>query len=265
MERLISSLQNPKIKISLGLKNRKNRDLSGTFLIEGYREVKRALDADRTIDLLFFCPEFFLGENEEKILKRCPECYRCTKKVFAKISYRDRPDGLIAIAKQEHRSLKDLVLRENPFLAIAESIEKPGNLGTILRSSDAAGTDGLIVCDPKTDIHNPNVVRASVGTLFTQQVIEAGAEETIRFLQEKKIPIIAATPHARKEYTELEFKGPVAIAFGTEQYGLSEKWFTDACLSVKIPMLGDADSLNVASATTILLYEVVRQRRHLRR
>jgi TrmH family RNA methyltransferase len=180
------------------------------------------------------------------------------------MSYRDRPDGLIAIAPQQHMTLKQLDAKfkpqKPPFLVVAEAIEKPGNLGTILRSSDAVGVDGLIVCDRCTDIHNPNVVRASVGTLFTVPVVEAGGQETLDYLKQKGIAIIAATPGAQVEFTHVDLSGPVAIAVGTEQLGLSDKWLSQATTCVRIPMLGVADSLNVAMATTLLLYEVLRQR-----
>ena len=220
------------------------------------------MDAKREIETIFYCPGFFLGGNEEKLVAdaHC-DAYCCSQEVFTKISYRDRPDGVLAIAPQKHFQLNELRLAELPFLLIAESIEKPGNLGTILRSCDAAGVDTVIVCDPTTDIHNPNVVRSSVGTLFTQTVLIADSQETVYFLKTHQISIVAATPHAQGEFTEANFKVPLAIAMGTEQYGLSEIWMKEATIQVRIPMFGVADSLNVASATTLLLYEVVRQRR----
>ncbi|MDE3045414.1 MAG: RNA methyltransferase [Verrucomicrobiota bacterium] len=257
----ITSLQNPKVKEVVRLRERKERDETGRFLIEGYRELKRAIDAGRTIETLFICPSFYLGTNEPALIQQTGvQPIECTEKVFAKLSYRDRPDGLLAIAPQTHLSLRDLQLKKVPFLVIAESIEKPGNLGTILRSADAAGVDAVIVCDPTTDIHNPNVVRSSVGTLFTVPVIEATSEETLRFLKEKGIAIAAATPHAKLEFTKADLTVPVALAVGTEQYGLSDAWMKQADIQVRIPMFGAADSLNVASATTLVLYEVVRQR-----
>lgn len=257
----ITSLQNPKVKEVVRLRDRKERDETGHFLIEGYRELKRAIDAGRKIETLFICPAFFLGTNEQALIKQTHvEPIECTEEVFAKLSYRDRPDGLLAIAPQTHLTLRDLKLKQVPFLVIAESIEKPGNLGTILRSADAAGVDAVIVCDPTTDIHNPNVVRSSVGTLFTVPVIEASSDETLRFLKEKGISLIAATPHAKLEFTQANLTIPVALAVGTEQYGLSEAWMKQADIQVRIPMFGVADSLNVASATTLVLYEVVRQR-----
>lgn len=267
---LLSSLQNPKIKQTVKLRDRDERDESDLFLIEGYRELLRAIGAKRKIDTLFICPELFLGENEETLISQVASqkdvaLYRCDEKVFRKISYRDRPDGLLAIAPQSHLTLEDLGRliknKPSPLIIVAEAIEKPGNLGTILRSSDAVGLDGVIVCDRCTDIHNPNVVRASVGTLFTLPVVEAKGDETLTWLREKGFNILAATPHAEIEFTEADLKGPLAIAVGTEQLGLSERWMKSADLQVKIPMRGVADSLNVAMATTLLLYEALRQRR----
>ena len=188
----------------------------------------------------------------------------CHAKVFKKLSYRDRPDGLVAVARQMKKTLRDVISvvasKKDPFLIIAEAIEKPGNLGTILRSADAAGVDAVIVCDRCTDIYNPNVVRASVGTLFTIPVVEATSAEVIVWLRRHKIKIVSATPSAKEEFTQSDLTGGVAIAVGTEQLGLSEHWMQAADIKVRIPMHGVADSLNVATATTLLLYEVVRQK-----
>ena len=261
----ITSLQNPRIKEAVKLRERRDRDQSGLFLIEGYRELKRAIDAGRKVQCLLYCPELFLGENEQELIEKSGAlALSCTPEVFAKISYRDRPDGLLAIAPQVHLGLKELHLSSTPFLVIAESIEKPGNLGTILRSCDAAHVDGVIVCDPTTDIHNPNVVRSSVGTLFTLPVVEASLEETLAFLGQHQIHIVAATPHAKQTHIEADLTKPIAIAVGTEQYGLSPALMNLSDCQVRIPMLGVADSLNVASATTLMLYEVLRQRHLLR-
>lgn len=269
----LSSLQNPRIKQLVKLRDRSERDKTGHFLIEGYRELLRAVDANHVVEELFICPALFLGSNENslvaRIVKKGAVLYTCEEAVFRKISYRDRPDGLIALAPQTHLNLSTLddLLRNKPvpFLVIAEAIEKPGNLGTILRSSDAVGLDSLIVCDRCTDIHNPNVVRASVGTLFTVPVVEAKGEETLQWLKAKQIAIVAATPSAHHEFTDVDLSGPVAIAVGTEQLGLSERWMKQSDIQVRIPMYGIADSLNVAMATTLLLYEVLRQRRAKRR
>jgi RNA methyltransferase, TrmH family len=261
---ILTSLQNPKMKQAIALRNRKDRDETALFLIEGYRELLRYLENGGKPFELFYCPELFLGTNEgaliDKTSKAGGRLYECSSAVMRKLSYRDRPDGLVAVAPQVHRSLVDLQLGKTPFLVVAEAIEKPGNLGTILRSSDASGVEGLILCDKCTDIYNPNVVRASVGTLFTVPVFEAGSKETIAWLKERKIGIIAATPHAKSEFTQTNFTGPVAIVVGTEQLGLSKLWMDSADIQVSIPMMGAADSLNVATATTLLLYEVLRQR-----
>lgn len=262
---LITSLQNAKVKEAVRLRERRERDKSSLFLIEGYRELLRFAESGRVAVTLFICPSLFLGENEQALIERLKlggaSVLECSEDVFRKISYRDRPDGLLGVAKQEHKSLKDIGTRENSFLVVAESIEKPGNLGTILRSCDAAGVDGLILCDKCTDLHNPNVVRASVGTLFTVPVYEAKSSETLTWLKQHGIKIVAATPHAEVEFTKADFTGPVCIAIGTEQLGLSKQWMEQADIRVKIPMCGMADSLNAAMATVLMMYEVLRQRR----
>lgn len=264
----ITSVQNPRIKQVVNLRNRPEREESGTFIIEGYRELFRAIENGQVVQTLYFCPSLFLGSNEGALIDKAArygaQVLSCSEKVFRKISYRDRPDGLLAVGLQKHLHLNDLegrlAKKEAPFLVVAEAIEKPGNLGTILRSSDAVGVDGLIVCDRCTDIFNPNVVRASVGTLFTVPVVEAEGEETLAWLKKQGIKILAATPSASLEYTKVDMQGPLAIAVGTEQLGLSKKWMSEADLQVRIPMHGVADSLNVAMATTLLLYEALRQR-----
>jgi TrmH family RNA methyltransferase len=257
----ITSGQNPKIKQLLSLRDRKERDASGLFLIEGFRELERAVRGGVQLEALFICPELFLGTNEEDLIRRAQLTpYELPPFLFEKISYRDRPDGLIAIAHQMKHRLGDLKVGKMPLFVIAESIEKPGNLGTILRSADGAGVDGVIVASPRTDIYNPNTVRASVGTLFTQPVVMATSEETLAFLKERGITVVAAMPEAQVTYTDADFRQPLAIVVGTEQIGLSSLWTQKASLMVRIPMHGVADSLNVGVAAALLLYEVVRQR-----
>ncbi len=265
----ITSLQNPKVKKALQLTERRSRNGTRRFLIEGYRELKRALEAGVVVETLFICPKFFLGSNEQALIDQArvlnADIFICKEAVFQKLSYRDRPDGLTGVAVQMQQTLRDLNKRlgakQDPFLVIAEAIEKPGNLGTILRSADAAGADAVIVCDRCTDIYNPNVVRASVGTLFTIPVVEASTSDTFSFLQERRIKIVAATPSAQEEFTDADLTGGIAIAVGTEQLGLTQKWMSASSIQVRIPMYGVADSLNVATATTLLLYEAAFQRR----
>ncbi len=261
----ITSLTNPKIKMVVKLRQRSHRDDAGLMLTEGFREINRALQHGYRPTMLFYCEELWLKhEHEPLIVQQCAElgahCFACTRPVFEKIAYRERPDGLLAVGPQIACTLADLNLPENALLLVCESIEKPGNLGTMLRSADASGAAAVIVCDPCTDIHNPNVVRASTGTLFTLPVAVADAETTVAWLKEHGFSILAATPHAEKMYFEQDLTGRVALCLGSEQYGLSDRFMKDAGLRVRIPMLGVADSLNVSAAATILLSEVVRQR-----
>lgn len=260
----ISSLQNPRIKQLVKLRDRRPRDEAGVFLVEGYREIRRALEKKVALQELYFSPGWFLGENEPALLAEAEAAgaglFELSRDAFAKVAYRERPDGLLAVAPQWQRSLADLTLPPIPFLLVVEAIEKPGNLGTILRSADAAGCDAVIVCDPVTDIFNPNVVRASTGVLFSVPLVVAESARVQSWLEEKKVRTVATTPGATKIYSEADLGGPLAVVMGSEQYGLSEFWLKHADLSVRIPMAGQADSLNVAMATLITLFEAVRQR-----
>ncbi|HTO02514.1 MAG TPA: RNA methyltransferase, partial [Opitutus sp.] len=219
---------------------------------------------------LYFSPDWFLGENEIALINQAEaagaQLFELTKDAFAKVAYRERPDGLLAVAPQWRRSLADLEAARSPestkppFLLVVEAIEKPGNLGTILRSADAAGCDAVIVCDPVTDIFNPNVVRASTGVLFAVPLVVEESANVLHWLKEKAIRTVATTPAAEKLYTDTDLRGPLAIVMGSEQYGLSEFWLKHCDQPVRIPMAGQADSLNVAMATIITLFEAVRQR-----
>lgn len=269
-EQLITSAQNPRVKDVLKLRDKKDRDQTQTFIIEGYRELLKGVGGGVCLKTLFYSPSLFLGQNENALIDDIRslgvEVIEVSAKVFQRFSYRDRPDGLLAVAFQTHLELCDLNYKikkgSASFFLVAESIEKPGNLGSILRSADAAGVDALFVCDRCTDIHNPNVVRASTGTLFTVPVIETSSREAIDWLKSHGIKIVAATPTGTQVYTEEDLKGSVAVAVGTEQLGLSKEWMMAADAELKIPMHGVADSLNVAAATTLLVYEVLRQRQN---
>ena len=262
----LTSLANPKVKHVVKLRQRSHRDEAGQMLVEGYRECKRALDNAYQPEMLFFCEELYLKNlNEPEIVRQCQErgaeLYACSKAVFEKMAYRERPEGLLIVGPQCSRKLADLNLPAHALVVVAESIEKPGNLGTILRSADAAGVHAVIVCDRCTDVHNPNVVRASTGTLFSLPVVETSSAEALAWLRLNKINILAASPHAEKDYTDVDLRPGTAIVVGAEQYGLSSLWMKEADTKVRIPMHGQADSLNVATATTILMFEAVRQRR----
>ena len=261
----ISSVQNPKVKQVVRWRDRPDRDDSQVVLAEGYRALVRALAGGYRMDEVFVCPEFFPGqEHEESLLEQLraqgAKLIRVAPAAFTKMAYRDRPEGLLGVGPQLHRALADLALSKCPFLLVAEQIEKPGNLGTMMRSSDAVKVDGLVLCDSKTDLYNPNVVRASTGNLFTLPVAEATTAETIPWLKSKGIRILATSPHVDTLYTQVNLAEPVAVVVGAEQYGLTRPWLEQADLVVRLPMLGEADSLNVATATAVMLYEVLRQR-----
>jgi TrmH family RNA methyltransferase len=260
----ITSLQNPRIKHLVKLRKRSVREKEQQFLIEGFRECLRAIENGWPVEEFYFCRDLFLGENEEELLKVLDEknvpLFSCTESVFRKMAYRDRPDGLIALAPQHHFSLNELADLENPFLLVLVGIEKPGNLGTMLRSADGAGVDAVIVADSVTDVFNPNTVRASVGTLFTVPVLESTFAECDEWFRDQGIPLLAATPHTDRSLYQSNLKGPVAIVMGSEMLGLSDQWLNRCEVQVALPMYGVADSLNVSTCAAIMLYEVVRQR-----
>jgi TrmH family RNA methyltransferase len=276
----ITSLQNPRVKQLVKLRERRDRDEAGLFLVEGYREIRRALEKGVRPKELYFSPDWFLGENEPALIEQAREAgaqlFELSKDAFAKVAYRERPDGLLVVAPQWKKTLADLDVGRglsptsgdvghkarptDAFYLVVESIEKPGNLGTILRSADAAGCDAVIVCDAVTDIFNPNVVRASTGVLFSVPVVVAESTAVHAWLKAKGIRTAATTPNTTNIYTETDLRGPLAVVMGSEQYGLSEFWMKGADVLVRIPMAGQADSLNVAMATIITLFEAVRQR-----
>jgi RNA methyltransferase, TrmH family len=260
----ISSLGNPRIRRVVKLRQRSHRDELGLLLVEGYREIKRALDNRHMPLELFFCPACFQGTNEHALLERCrnggARLFECTEPVFRKIAYRERPEGLLALAPRVGWKLSDVPVQPDALILVAESVEKPGNLGTLLRSADGAGVHAVLVCDRCTDLNNPNVVRASIGTLFSLPVVETTSDDALAWLHRHRIRTFAATPHAEQLYTDADMTRASAIVVGAEQVGLSDRWLNAATDRVRIPMGGQSDSLNVAAATTLLLYEAVRQR-----
>lgn len=260
----VTSPQNPRIKGLVRLRDRRERDRTGTFLVEGFRELHRAIEGGVELQTLFVCPDLYLGSNEEGLVAAArsagAEVIEVAESPFRKASYRDRPEGLIAIASQFEHSLESLEVGSEPLLLVVEAIEKPGNLGTMLRTADAAGAGGVIVCDPTTDPFNPNVVRASIGTLFTVRLAVASTRDAIEWLQDRGIRTVATTPDTSLGYTEADLTGGVAVVVGSEQYGLSDQWLAAADARVRIPMRGRADSLNAAMAAGVVLFEAVRQR-----
>ncbi len=260
----IESLQNTRVKNAVRLNEARERAIQKRTLIEGYRPLLRAVENGYPLEEVYFCPALFLGENEPALLERAAQAGAALIEVheepLRKMTYRNRPEGLLALAPIIRRTLETHVPNTHGFYLIVERIERPGNLGTIFRSADAAGVDGIVVCDPQTDAFNPEVIRASIGTVFTTPMFEARSADTLSWCRRHKLQIVAATPHTEQLYTAADLTTPLAIVVGAEKVGLSKVWLTEADLQVRIPMLGQADSLNVATATTLLLYEVVRQR-----
>lgn len=260
----ITSLQNPRVKNLVRLRERRHRDRERSFVIEGFRELTRAAAAGIAIREIYTCPDLFLGSNEPALVARIvetgSELVELGADAFRKASYRDRPEGLLGVADQFDTRLESRRWGADPLLLVVEAIEKPGNLGTMMRTADAAGAAAVIVCDPTTDPFNPNVVRASLGTLFTVPVMVATAHETIHALGQAGIRTVATTPTAAEALWALDLTGPVAIVVGSEQYGLSDIWLDAADHRGRLPMAGSADSLNAAMAAGIALFEAVRQR-----
>lgn len=260
----ITSATNPRIKALVRLRKRRERDSLGRFLIEGFRELTRAVDAGITLDELYVARGLFLGHNEDELVARIARTGTAIHEVgdapFQRASYRDRPEGLLAVARQFPAAISDLDLSGNPLVLVAEAIEKPGNLGTMLRTADAAGVSSVIVADPTTDPFNPNVVRASLGTLFTVPIAVTDSATAIETLKSHGVTILAATPDGAVAHHSVDLTGAVALVVGSEQYGLSQDWLEAADRRIAIRMPGAVDSLNTAMAAGILLFEAVRQR-----
>lgn len=252
----ITSTANPKIKWLYSLHTNSTRRREGVFVVEGAKEIASALEAGYEPQSLFICPDIY-GHEVPKITE---EMYTISKECFAKVAYRIGSDGLIAVFKAKSKTLEELNFGENPFFLIVESVEKPGNLGAIIRTADGAHVDAVIVCDERTDVYNPNVIRSSVGTVFTKQVVAASNADVYDFLQKHEItPYGALLSEESKTYTDVDLSISSAVVLGTEHEGLSEFWQQRA-QPIIIPMLGSNDSLNVSNAAAVLAYEAVRQR-----
>jgi TrmH family RNA methyltransferase len=263
----ITSLNNARIKSVVRLNNRRQRDARRLTVVEGQREVLRALQAGVVPLEAYVCPHLIAGTDAYDALRRLAETgatqlFEVTPAIFEKIAYRGGSGGLLLVVPYMEHSLDALEELASPFLVVIDGAEKPGNVGAILRTADAAGVDGLILtgADSATDIHNPNVIRASLGAAFTVPVYSLGAEDAIVWLGKHEIKIVAATPEAEGLYTDESMEGGVAILLGSEAFGLSETWLKAADQRVRIPMFGKVDSLNLSVSTALLLYEVVRQR-----
>ncbi|WP_165020170.1 TrmH family RNA methyltransferase [Dysgonomonas sp. ZJ279] len=261
MER-ITSLQNPKIKNIVKLAKNKERHEQNLFIIEGARELSLALSAGYIIESVYVCPELFTKTDYPDVLNSVGEnkVIEVSQAVFDKVAYREGSDGLLTLARPKAHDLNNLKLSDNPFIIVLEAVEKPGNLGAILRTADAAQIDAVIICDPTTDLYNPNAIRSSVGCSFTVQTAICTSHEALGFLKEKNIKSYAAELQASQWYQDTDFTQPSAIIMGTEADGLTTTWLNNADARIKIPMRGKIDSLNVSVSTAVLTFEAMRQR-----
>ena len=264
MRETITSPQNPKIKNLKKLDKSSERREQNLILIEGLREVILAHRAGYEITALYICEEVIKDQEEYK-LSELPKAileraFYLSTAIYNTVAYRETTEGIIATAKPKDLSLTSLKLSDKPLILVIEAVEKPGNLGAMLRTCDAAAVDAVIVCDPKTDAYNPNAIRSCVGTVFTNQIALCTTPEAIKFLNEKGITTFAAELSATKAHYQQDFKQGTAIVVGTEATGLSDEWISGANEKIKIPMLGQIDSLNVSVSAAVLLFEARRQR-----
>jgi TrmH family RNA methyltransferase len=263
----VTSAQNAKIKALLALQEKSRaRKEAGLFVVEGRRELGHCLDAGFRPRTLFVCPEIIPPEELQPLLDKAealnPDCIlvEIPAELYRKVAYREGTEGILAEAEQRERTLDSLELSDNPLIVVLESVEKPGNLGAVLRSADAAGADAVILCDPLTDLYNPNLIRASLGGIFTCQVAAAAGPDVIAWLKARGIRILTAQLQDSEWYYATEMTGPTALVMGTESTGLTDPWRRAAHAHIRIPMLGRLDSLNVSVSAAILLFEAVRQR-----
>lgn len=262
MEKILS-ISNDRVKnvVKLTEKSRERKS-QGLFVIEGARELSIALSCGYQTDSVFVCFDLFQKSDYPQVLDTIAKdkTVEVSLQVFQKMAYREGSDGIIALVKPKNHGLNNLRLSENPFLIILETVEKPGNLGAILRTADAAQADAIIICDPLTDVYNPNVIRSSIGCLFSVQTAVCSSKEAFDWLKEKRIKSFAAELQSATFYQNLDFTSPSAVVMGTEADGLSDFWLKNADEHVKIPMRGKIDSLNVSVSTAILTFEAMRQR-----
>ena len=272
----ITSTQNARIKFARSLQKASSRIKEKLFVIEGRREIRLAMIAGYKFHTLFVCPEVALKNIDDSsgqgvkylapwsdiidIIKDHAPVVETTAGVFRKLAYREGSDGLMAIAHQKRLSLGDIELSVNPLILVAESFEKPGNLGAILRTADAAGIDAVLICDPTTDLFNPNVVRSSLGSLFTNRIVCCTSKEAVAWLKSRNIRIYTTALSASVSYHLVDYTGPAAIVSGAEATGISRIWEDNSDAKIIIPMFGMVDSMNVSAATAIVVYEALRQR-----
>ena len=261
---LLSSVANPRVKAAASLRERRERDRTGLTLVDGARELARALDAGADVAEAFICEPLLAGPDARAALDRMAAhgttIHSVTEPVFAKLAFGERAEGVVAVVHIPSLALAELAVPNDPLVVVLEGIEKPGNIGAVLRSADGAGVDALIVAGARTDPFNPNAIRASAGTIFHAHLAAASTSSTLAWLRERGLRIVATRVDADRLYTDVDLTGPLVIAFGAETDGLSAAWSDSDVEAVRLPMLGIADSLNVSVSAAILLYEARRQR-----
>jgi TrmH family RNA methyltransferase len=261
---VITSKQNPRVKDAVRLRTGSERRERRRFLIDGLREIERAIAADVP------CVEAFVRDDSaeapgcksaiDAVRKSGAEIFLVSGDVYTKLAFGERDDGIVVVAETPTRTLNDLQLPEKPLVAVIEGVEKPGNIGAILRSADAAGVDAVIVADGRTDLYNPNTIRASLGTVFRPNVCETASTDALAWLRSQELTIVAARPDAKQLYTDVDYASGIAIVLGSEAEGLTGAWTATNITPIRLPMHGIADSLNVSTTAAVLFYEALRQR-----
>ncbi len=262
---VLSSTKNPRLRAAIALRERRARDEAGLTLVDGARELARALAGGAVVVEVFVASDRLSAAGEDAVARAAAggaAVVAVTGPVLDRLAYGDRSEGVVATVRVPDVSLESLLLPADPLVVVLEGVEKPGNLGAVLRSADAAGADAVIAADPRTDLFNPNAIRASLGTVFTVPIAAGSSDDVRRRLLRDGIRVIAARVDAPLEYTDADLRGPLAIVLGSEAGGLTDAWAGDGMLAVRLPMLGVADSLNVSVTAAVLLYEARRQRGH---
>lgn len=253
-ENVITSLQNARVKRLVQLQQKSSeRRRSGLFVVEGQRELMHCVEAGYEVEDVYYCPELCEAPS-------VGNPFAVSATVYEKIAYRGSTEGLIATVRERRLALSDLSLPEQPLIMVLESVEKPGNLGAVLRSADAAKADAVVICDPLTDLYNPNLIRASLGAVFSVPIVACSSEDCIAFLKQRNIQILTAQLQDSSLYYDTDMRRATALVMGTESTGLTDVWRQAADAHIRIPMLGRMDSLNVSVSAAILLFEAVRQR-----
>lgn len=263
IEDRITSLQNPKVKNTILLQKHKERLSQNLFVVEGAKEIEKALKMNYTIDTLFYCPEIINRNQLESLFKEnnVSHLFEVSISVFQKMAYRENSGGMIMLARPKQHRLEDLRLKQNPLVLVIEGVEKPGNIGALYRTADAAGLDAVIISDPLGDLYNPNTIRSSLGCVFTVPTALTTGNEAVRYLNSKGIQILSTNLKAAVPYHTVDYTQASAIVMGTEAEGISKMWMDAADQNIIIPMKGAADSMNVSVSAAIVIFEACRQRK----